>query len=57
MPERDFEAIGTCGKCQRPIRWGSAYMPAIPFVGSWGGFWHQYCPPTLIRTAPKETLP
>lgn len=56
MPERDFEAIGTCGKCQRPIRWGSAYMPAVPFVGSWGGFWHQYCPPRLIRTAPKETL-
>ncbi len=39
--------IGTCQACGRAIRWGTPYMPAIPFRGSWGGFSHQNCPPTL----------
>jgi hypothetical protein len=39
--------LGTCGRCLRPIHHGQPYMPAIPFLGSWGGFWHRHCPGPL----------
>lgn len=42
--------VGVCTRCGRDIDWGQPYMSAIPFVGSWGGFWHQYCPPRLVVT-------
>lgn len=44
--------IGVCGRCLRRIQHGQAYCSMIPFRGSWGGFMHQYCPPTLrvVRT-------
>jgi hypothetical protein len=54
MSESERPAISVCGRCQRPIKWGRAYMPAIPFIGSWGGFWHQFCPPVLT-TPPSPT--
>lgn len=42
--------IATCGNCHRPTRVGQPYATRIPFVGSWGGFVHQLCPPRLVVT-------
>lgn len=40
--------VGICVHCGRTIRWGQPYMGRIPFLGSWGGLVHQFCPPRLI---------
>jgi hypothetical protein len=44
LPEGAWE---WCRRCGKPLRTGQAYCSMIPFRGSWGGFMHRYCPPTL----------
>lgn len=48
--------IGHCEWCDRPIRFGQPYMPRIPFIGSWGGFVHQYCPPRLVGALSERDI-
>ncbi|MGH3976996.1 MAG: hypothetical protein ACRDS9_27305 [Pseudonocardiaceae bacterium] len=45
---RPVEAFAKCQRCHRWITYGQAYMPRIPFRGSWRGFDHQFCPPRLV---------
>ena len=50
-----FGRIAWCRRCDLAIEYGEPYMPRIPFVGSWGGFVHQNCPPTLTLVRSEET--
>lgn len=49
------DAWAVCQRCKRPIRYGQPYMPRIPFIAAWAGLDHQYCPPRLVVTTPRET--
>lgn len=51
---RPVDAMAVCQRCGGWITHGQAYMPRIPFRGSWRGFDHQYCPPRLVTTTTRE---
>ena len=52
---RPVNVFATCQRCHRPITYGQAYMPRIPFLGAWRGFDHQYCPPALVASNTRRS--
>lgn len=49
--------IGVCQRCGNAVQHGQPYMAPIPFVGTWGGIVHRYCPPTLVIVTKQHTRP
>lgn len=49
MKAQPEDAFGVCVRCDRPVRVGQPYAGVIPFVGTFGGIQHQFCPPQLVQ--------